>query len=97
MQEFVEIGGALRKGLGQTILERFHEAEGVQHIFVEAGRADDLFAEKEFGTASEVDLLTLVVEKNQAEQVFTALYDALSLGQEPNGLIYQSPAFIKTA
>lgn len=86
-----EIGAFLHKGVGNQLVAELKNDERVLGIYVEAGRTDDLFAFREFGSASENDILTVLVEKKNATKMFEIICDMAGLTEPQSGLVYQMP------
>ena len=61
MSKFIEIGGLIKKGLGQKVVKKFSENSDVISVGYANGRATDMFDIQQFGDASEADILTLTV------------------------------------
>ena len=49
MEEFVEIGAHVAKGIGDAVYEKIYRLDGVEYIFLESGRSKDLFSDRQFG------------------------------------------------
>lgn len=86
-----EIGAFLHKGHGSHLLAQLKEDKRVLGCYVEAGRTEDLFAFREFGSASENDILTVLVEQKNADKIFTLICKAADLSEPQSGLVYQMP------
>ena len=86
-----EIGAFVHKGEGTRLLHELHEDKHILGIYVEAGRTDDLFAFREFGSASEADVLTVLVEAKHADKVFKMICDKAGIDTPQNGFVYQMP------
>jgi len=86
-----EIGAFLHKGEGTRLLHELHEDKHILGIYVEAGRTEDLFAFREFGSAAENDVLTVLVEARHADKVFKMICDKADIDKPQNGFVYQMP------
>lgn len=86
-----EIGAFLHKGAGNQLVAELKSDKRVLGIYVEAGRTDDLFAFREFGSASENDILTVLVEEKNAEKIFDIICKKAGLTEPQSGLVYQMP------
>ena len=53
MTKFVAIGALIEKNLGMSKFKEISELKGVEYAFVETGRSNDLFQEKQFGQFGE--------------------------------------------
>ena len=49
MEEFVEIGAHVAKGVGDGVYEKIYKLDGVEYIILETGRSKDLFSDRQFG------------------------------------------------
>ena len=64
----VEIIALVEKNYGQKILEEMNSSPGVLQILNAAGRSDDLFDNKQFGTFGEAAIVTIVADDKQKEK-----------------------------
>lgn len=87
---FIEIGGFIKKGLGQEIIKKFSKKKSVINLGIANGRAKDLFDIQEFGDASESEIITMIVRENEANRLFNQLFFHLNLDKEKNGIIFKS-------
>ena len=60
MSKYVEIGGLIKKGLSQSIVEKYSTNKDVISVGYANGRATDLFDIQQFGDASESEILTVI-------------------------------------
>ena len=70
----VEIIALVEKNYGQKILEEMNSSQGVLQILNAAGRSDDLFDNKQFGTFGEAAIVTIVADDKQKEKIFDKTY-----------------------
>jgi hypothetical protein len=89
MSNFIEIGGLIKKGLGNSVVERFSKNIDVISIGYANGRSSDLFDIQQFGDASEAEILTMIVKERKGNTIFDELYNFLKLSSENNGVIYK--------
>ena len=89
MASYVEIGGMIKKGLGQSIVKNFSNNIDVVTIGYANGRASDLFDFQQFGSASEAEILTMIVKERKSNVLFDELHKFLKLSSENNGFIYK--------
>ena len=89
MAKLVEIGGILKKGLGQKVVQKFSQDKNVVSVGFANGRAKDLFDIQQFGDASEAEILTMIVKERKSNTIFDELYNFLKLSSENNGVIYK--------
>ena len=79
MARLVEIGGLIKKGLGQNVVKKFSDNQDVVSVGFANGRASDMFDIQQFGDASEADILTLIVKERKGNFIFDELYKLLKL------------------
>lgn len=97
MAKFVEIGGLIKKGLGHGVTEKFSKNKDVVSVGYANGRASDIFDEQQFGSASEAEILTLIVKDNKSNLIFDELYNYLKLSTEKNGYIFKHESISKSS
>jgi len=86
-----EISAFLHKGTGNKLLAELRDDKRILGIYVEAGRTEDLFAFREFGSASENDIVTILVETKNADKIFKLITQKADLAEPQSGLVYQMP------
>ena len=91
-----EIGAFLHKGAGSAMLADLKKDKRVLGIYVEAGRTDDLFAFREFGSASENEIVTILVAEKDADKAFDVVCKKAGLTEPQSGLVYQMPLHKKS-
>tara|TARA_B100000686_G_C15960156_1_gene557724 strand:- start:115 stop:402 length:288 start_codon:yes stop_codon:yes gene_type:complete len=84
----VEIGSMLSLNLGTKIYDILKEDDKVVYVFIETGRSEDLFEDKQFGEFGEASILTVLVEKDNQEEVFAKIYEAAGLDKKDSGLLF---------
>ena len=62
MTKFVAIGALIEKNLGMSKFKEISEFKGVEYAFVETGRSNDLFQERQFGQFGEASIMTIIVQ-----------------------------------
>ena len=97
MVKLVEIGGLIKKGLGHGVTEKFSKNKDVVSVGYANGRASDIFDEQQFGSASEAEILTLIVKDNKSNLIFDELYNHLKLSTEQNGYIFKHESISKSS
>lgn len=97
MAKYVEIGGLIKKGLSQTIVERFSDNKDIISIGYANGRASDLFDIQQFGDASESEILTIIVKEKKSNAIFDELYSYLNLSTQKNGYIFKHQSISKSS
>ena len=96
MVKYVEIGGLIKKGLGQNVVKKFSSDNAVITVGYANGRASDMFDFQQFGSASEAEVLTLIVKEKKSNGIFDELYNFLKLKNQNNGVIYKFDPISKT-
>ena len=86
-----EIGAFMHKGAGLELMNELHGDKDILGIYVEAGRTEDLFAYREFGSASENDIVTILVENRHATKVFDLICSKIGLDKPQRGMVFQMP------
>lgn len=86
-----EIGAFLHKGVGNQLVADLKTDKRILGIYVEAGRTDDLFAFRDFGSASENDILSVLVSEKDADKMFDLICKKVDLSKPQNGLVFQMP------
>ena len=89
MGKFVEIGALVEKAAGDRAYEKIYEIDGVEYVFLETGRSNDLFASRQFGEFGEAASVTVIAQSAKKDQVLTKMYDVLGMGEARVGLIYE--------
>jgi hypothetical protein len=84
-----EIGAFMHKGEGLKLMNELHKDKKILSICVEAGRTEDLFAFREFGSASENDIVTVLVEAKHADKIFDLICSKLGLDKPQSGMVFQ--------
>ena len=84
----VEIGSMLSLNSGINVYNTLRENDKVLYIFLETGRSDDLFEEKQFGEFGEASILTVIVEDVDEDEIFSEMYEAANLDNKDGGIIY---------
>ena len=97
MSKYVEIGGLLKKGLGTNVVEKFGKNKDVLSVGYANGRASDMFDFQQFGSASEAEILTMIVKERKSNSIFDELHQFLKLSSNNNGVIYKFEAIAKTS
>ena len=87
MVKLVEIGALVEKKIGDGAYEKIYNLEGVEYVFLETGRSNDLFASRQFGDFGEAALMTVIAQSSKKDQVLTKMHDFLGIGEASVGLI----------
>ena len=92
---FVELGAMLSLESGQRVYDSLKEDENVFYLFLETGRSNDLFEEKQFGEYGEASILTLVVDEEKQEDIFENIFELAGLSTKNEGVIFRATKLIK--
>jgi len=91
----IEIIALVEKNYGQTIIEEMNSSPGVLQIFNAAGRTDDLFEDKQFGTFGEAAIVTIVAVEKNKEKIFDKVFNLCDLKNKNNGIVLMTKSQIK--
>ena len=89
MEEFVEIGALVAKSVGDGVYEKIYNLDGVEYVFLETGRSNDLFSDRQFGEYGEAALLSVVVKSEEKDDVFSQIFELLGLDEASVGLMFE--------
>ena len=89
MTKFVAIGALIEKNLGMSKFKEISELKGVEYAFVETGRSNDLFKEKQFGQFGEASIMTIIVQNKFKDEVLQLLSKHLKVLDSQSGLIFE--------
>ena len=89
MTKFVAIGALIEKNLGMSKFKEISEFKGVEYAFVENGRSNDLFQEKQFGQFGEASIMTIIVQNKFKDEVMQLLAKHLNVLDSQSGLIFE--------
>ena len=89
MEEFVEIGAHVAKGVGDGVYEKIYKLDGVEYVILESGRSNDLFSDRQFGEYGEAALLSVVVKSKNKDDVFSQIFNLLGLDEANVGLMFE--------
>ena len=89
MEEFVEIGALVAKSVGDGVYEKIYNLGGVEYVFLETGRSNDLFSDRQFGEYGEAALLSVVVKSKEKDDVFSQIFELLGLDEASVGLMFE--------
>ena len=56
-----------------------------------------MFDEQQFGSASEAEILTMIVKENKSNAIFDDLFNHLKLSSKKNGYIYKHESILKSS
>ena len=95
MAKYTQIGALVEKSIGLDAYLKISKSDGVIYAFLETGRSNDLFSEKQFGEFGEAAILTLVIEAKQKNQILEDLAKNLGLNEKDQGLVFEETALLK--
>ena len=84
----VEIGSMISLNTGIKLYDILKEDDKVVYVFIETGRSEDLFEDKQFGEFGEASILTVLVEKDDQEEIFAKIHEAADLDKKDSGLLF---------
>ena len=97
MGKHIQIGALVEKEHGLSAYNDISSSKGVVYAFLEAGRSNDLFSEKQFGEFGEAAILTLVVEAKEKNNVLERLVQSLNIDQNGEGLVFEETDILKVS
>ena len=97
MGKHIQIGALVEKELGQSAYNDISGLKGVVYVFLETGRSNDLFSEKQFGEFGESAILTMVVEASEKNHVLKHLVQDLNIDKNREGLVFEETAILKVS
>jgi hypothetical protein len=95
MEKYTQIGALVEKNLGLEAYSDISNSKGVIYAFLETGRSNDLFSEKQFGEFGEAAILTLIIESKQKDALISSVAKALKLTNEAHGLVFEETQLLK--
>ena len=93
----VEIGSMTSLSAGQKIYDLLKEDDKVLFVFLEAGRSNDLFDEKQFGEFGEAAIVTILADSRVKDAIFNKIYQVCELHSSRQGLVFMTPDVLKTS
>jgi hypothetical protein len=94
---FMELGSMLSLKVGKAVYNELEKDDRVIYVFLETGRSNDLFEERQFGSFGEAAVLTVIVDKKDEKDIFEKIYETSKLSQEDNGIQYTVSSLTKTS
>ena len=89
MGKHIQIGALVEKEHGLSAYNDISSSKGVLYAFLENGRSNDLFSEKQFGEFGEAAILSIVVEANEKNNVLKRLIQSLNIDTNGEGLVFE--------
>ena len=97
MGKHIQIGALVEKDHGLSAYNEIASSKGVLYAFLETGRSNDLFSEKQFGEFGEAAILTMVVEAKEKNNVLERLVQSLNIDQNGEGLVFEETDILKVS
>ena len=97
MGKHIQIGALVEKEHGLSAYNDISSSKGVLYAFLETGRSNDLFSEKQFGEFGEAAILTMVVEANEKNNVLERLVQSLDIDKNGEGLVFEETNILKVS
>lgn len=85
------IKGFLPKGRGVDVVRLLHTELGINTGNVSSARGQGLTHSVGYGDWGEIDILTVAVSSDRADEVFAFIYDRAGVGVNGGGLLFQAP------
>ena len=83
----IEIGFITSLESGQRIYNALTDDEEIQMMFIEKGRSDAPFVERQFGEFGETAVITIIAEEGKHEDVSRKIFKLGDVGHSENGII----------
>ena len=83
----VEIGSMTSLRAGQKVYEALKDDDKVQFVFIETGRSNDLFDEKQFGEFGDAAVLTVIVDESNKAEIFDRIFEHAELHEKDQGIV----------
>lgn len=80
----------LPKGRAISIVKLLHDEKGIDSANVASGRGIGMVESISYGLWSEVDILTVTVDVDQADDVFAFIYDKADIDKVGRGFMFQN-------
>lgn len=77
------------KGKAMDIVKHLHERDGIHTANVSSGRGQGVVESISFKGWYEVEILTVVVSEDRADEIFSLLYEKADIGHVHGGIMYQ--------
>ena len=97
MGKHIQIGALVEKEHGLSAYNDISSSKGVLYTFLETGRSNDLFSEKQFGEFGEAAILTMVVETKEKNNVLERLVQSLNIDANGEGLVFEETDVLKVS
>ena len=97
MGKHIQIGALVEKEHGLSAYNDISSSKGVLYAFLETGRSNDLFSQKQFGEFGEAAILTMVVEAKEKNNVLERLVQSLNIDANGEGLVFEETGILKVS
>ena len=97
MGKHIQIGALVEKEHGLSAYNDISSSKGVLYAFLETGRSNDLFSEKQFGEFGEAAILTMLVDAKDKNNVLERLVQSLNIDQNGEGLVFEETDILKVS
>ena len=97
MGKHIQIGALVEKEHGLSAYNDISSSKGVLYAFLETGRSNDLFSEKQFGEFGEAAILTMLVEAKEKNKVLERLVQSLNIDANGEGLVFEETDILKVS
>ena len=97
MGKHIQIGALVKKEHGLSAYGDIAGLKGVLYAFLETGRSNDLFSERQFGEFGEAAILSMVVEANEKNNVLGRLVKSLNINKNGEGLVFEETTLLKVS
>ena len=97
MGKHIQIGALVEKDHGLSAYNEIASSKGVLYAFLETGRSNDLFSEKQFGEFGEAAILTMLVEAKEKNNVLERLVQSLNIDTNGEGLVFEETDILKVS
>ena len=95
MAKYIQIGALVEKEHGLEAYNNVSTSNGIVYAFLENGRSNDLFSEKQFGEFGEAAVITMIVEAKQKSHVLQNLAKSLKIDNNEEGFVFESTALLR--
>ena len=97
MGKHIQIGALVEKEHGLSAYNDISSSKGVLYAFLETGRSNDLFSEKQFGEFGEAAILTMLVEVKEKNNVLERLVQRLNIDANGEGLVFEATDILRVS
>ena len=97
MGKHIQIGALVEKEHGLSAYNDISSSKGVLYAFLETGRSNDLFSEKQFGEFGEAAILTMLVEAKEKNNILERLVKSLNIDTNGEGLVFEETDILKVS